>query len=232
MRRVASAGLALFFLVSLVAQDRVREVMIDLVLWVRELGWSGALVYGLAYIVATVALVPGLILTLGAGFMYGPFVGALLVFVFSVAGASAAFFVARSWWRPWVLRKLQGRGTLLSLDERVAKEGWKIVLLLRLSPLVPFSILNYLLGITKLSFRAYLGATAVGMIPGIMLYSYLGSALASLSQVSEGAGIGIATNSSAFWIGMAATLLTTILLTRWARHALREMKVQQPVLES
>ncbi len=231
MRRGASAALALLLLASLLMQDRPREILMELVSWVRGLGWSGAVVYGAVYVVATVALVPGLILTLGAGFLYGPFFGALLVLVCSVGGASAAFFIARSWWRPWVLRKLHKREALLSLDKRVASDGWKIVLLLRLSPMVPFSILNYLLGVTQLSFRAYVGATALGMIPGILLYSYLGSALNSIGDVSNGVGSSLSPHSPFFWVGMAATLLTTVLLTRWARHALREHDMKQPALE-
>jgi uncharacterized membrane protein YdjX (TVP38/TMEM64 family) len=120
---------------------------------------------------------------------------------------------------------------LLSLDKRVGEEGWKIVFLLRLSPLVPFSILNYLLGVTRLSFRAYLGATATGMIPAILLYTYLGSALASLGEVSTGAETGLSTRSPIFWIGLTATALTTWLLGRWARHALRDSG-EHPVLEA
>lgn len=121
---------------------------------------------------------------------------------------------------------------LLALDKRVAEEGWKVVVLLRLSPLVPFSMLNYFLGVTRLSFRAYLIATAIGMIPGILLYTYLGSALASFSEVSTGLGGGLSTRSPAFWIGMAATALTAWLLARWARHALRVVGGEPPVLEA
>jgi uncharacterized membrane protein YdjX (TVP38/TMEM64 family) len=227
-RRVAPFALLLVFVGTLLAQDRARELLEAVIDWVRELGMAGALIYGALYVLATVALVPGALLTLGAGALYGPLWGAVLVTFCSLAGASLSYALARSWWRPWVLRKLQGRTTLLALDRRMADEGWKIVLLLRLSPLVPFSLLNYALGVTRLSYRDYLTASALGMLPAIVLYTYLGSALASLGQSSAVHETVLSLDSIAFWMGLAATLAVTIVITRWARRALRELEVASP----
>ncbi len=232
LRQGATLALLLFFVVSLLAQDRAREILQEVVLWVRQLGWSGALVYGGMYVVATVALVPGAVLTLGSGFLYGPVWGALLVFVCSLAGASLAFALARNWWRPWVLGKLQSRPTLLALDERLAEDGWKIVFLLRLSPLVPFSFLNYALGATRLPFRDYFSASALGMLPAIVLYTYIGSALASFGKPRSSEGSLGDADSIPFWVGLAATFLVSVVLTRWARRALRELEVGPTPAES
>ena len=222
--------IALVLLVSLMMQGSTRALLLEFVTWVRELGIVGALLYGLVYVVATVALVPGSLLTLGAGFLYGPLWGGLLVLVFSVLGASASFLLARSWLRPWVVRKYSARKSstqtpLLALDVRIRGEGWKIVFLLRLSPLVPFTILNYLLGLTSVTLRGYVLASAVGMMPGILLYSYMGSLMASFSDLAAGfwgagAGEAHAAGRIVFLGGMAATLLVVVVLTRWARRAL------------
>ena len=232
LRKWSGIVLGLLLVISLVAQERVRDLVFEFVAWVRDLGFAGALVYGLAYVVATVALLPGLVLTLGAGFLYGPLWGALLVMICSMAGATLAFLLARTWWRPWVLRKLQGRSAMLALDERMADEGWKIVFLLRLSPLVPFSLLNYLLGVTRLPLREYVGASIVGMIPGILLYSYIGSALANLGETSGTSSKVTSLRSALFWLGLSATFLVTVVVTRWARRALRELQVSDAVTES
>ena len=232
IRKWSALVLGLLLVLSLVAQERVRELVFEFVGWIRDLGLSGAFVYGLAYIAATVALVPGLVLTIGAGFLYGPLWGSLLVMICSVAGASAAFLLARTWWRPWVLRKLEGRRTILALDERMGEEGWKIVFLLRLSPLVPFSILNYLLGVTRLRLLQYVGASAVGMIPGILLYCYIGSALATLGEASGTSSEVDSLRSALFWLGLFATLVVTIVVTRWAQRSLRELQIADAALES
>jgi uncharacterized membrane protein YdjX (TVP38/TMEM64 family) len=223
LRRFALALVILALVASLLLQDSIRELLSELVTWVRQLGVTGALVYGLVYVAATVALLPGALLTLGAGFLYGPGWGSLVVLVFSVLGASASFLLARSWWRPWFSRKFSTRASFQSLDQRIQSEGWKIVFLLRLSPLVPFSMLNYLLGLTSVSLRGYVAASIVGMVPGILLYSYLGSLMATLGDFNSLSGDALGLQRLAFWGGMVATLVVSIVLTRWARERLGDL---------
>jgi uncharacterized membrane protein YdjX (TVP38/TMEM64 family) len=232
LRRVAMVALALVVLLSLATHGSAHALLMEFVSRVREWGALGALLYGLVYIGATVALFPGALLTLGAGFLYGPLWGSLLVLIFSVLGASASFLLARSWLRPWVVRKYSSRATFLALDERIREEGWKIVFLLRLSPLVPFAILNYLLGLTSVSLRGYVVASNVGMMPGILLYCYIGSAMASFGDPSAGAGGALSAQRVAFWSGLAATVAVTVVLTRWARRALGGFQSAATPLES
>lgn len=232
LRRIAMVVVALAVLASLVMHDSASAVLSDFATWVRELGVFGAVLYGLVYVVATVALLPGALLTLGAGFLYGPLWGSLLVIVASVSGASLSFLLARSWLRPWVVRKFSSRATFLALDQRVRAQGWKIVFLLRLSPLVPFAILNYLLGLTSVTFRNYVIASQVGMLPGTLLYCYMGSFMASFGDLGAGATTALSAQRIAFWAGLAATLAVTIVLTRWARRSLNALPSATASVES
>ncbi len=190
--------------------------------WVDSLGLWGPLVFILGYAVATVAFVPGSLLTLAAGAIFGLGRGTLYVVVGATLGASASFLVARHLARATIERRLQGRPRFESIDRAVAKEGLKIVFLLRLSPIFPYNLLNYGLGLTRVRFRDY--ATAcLGMIPGTFLYVYYGKALGSIAAVAGGAEI---ERDAGYWIvlgvGLAATVVVTAIVTRIAGRALRQ----------
>ncbi len=203
--------------------DSLQSVLLDFVAWVRALGGFGALLYGGVYIVATVALLPGAILTIAAGFLYGPYWAMLLVLISSVMGATLAFLLARGWLRPWVVERFSKFPSFVRLERRIEKEGWKVVFLLRLSPLMPFSVLNYILGLSKVSLRGYVLASIVGMMPGILLYTYIGSLVSDLSELGASSALPESGASQfAFWGGLAATLAASIFLARWARSALAE----------
>jgi uncharacterized membrane protein YdjX (TVP38/TMEM64 family) len=188
---------------------------------IRGSGASGVAIFAAAYVVATVLLLPGSVLTAGAGFAYGPLWGTLLVSPVSVAAATLAFVLGRTVARAWIARRIAGSPRFAAIDEAIGESGFKIVLLLRLSPLFPFNLLNYALGLTRLSLRDYVVASALGMLPGTILYVYLGSLVTSASELAaggrEGAG---ASRSVLYWGGLAATVGVTWLLTRSARRAL------------
>lgn len=188
---------------------------------IRGSGVMGVALFAIAYVAATVLLLPGSILTAGAGFAYGPLRGTLLVSPVSVLAATSAFLLGRTVLRDWIARRTRGNPRYAAIDEAVGESGFKIVLLLRLSPLVPFNLLNYALGFTRVSARDYIVASALGMLPGTVLYVYLGSVVTSASELAgrgrEGAG---APQSVLYWGGLAATLGATVLLTRIARRAL------------
>ena len=140
-----------------------------LLTWVEEnraVSWA---VFIVVYIVATVFLVPGSLLTLGAGFVFGLPIGFVIVSFASVAGASCAFLVGRFFVRGWVEGRLVNMPRFNALDRAVGEKGWLIVLLTRLSPVFPFNLLNYALGITQVRFTHYVLASWVGMIPGTVL---------------------------------------------------------------
>lgn len=189
--------------------------------WVAEQGWRGAVIFALGYAVAVVAFVPGSLLTLAAGAIFGVAYGTVLVFAAATAGATAAFLIARHGGRRWVEARLAGDARFAAVDRAVAAEGRKIVLLLRLSPIFPFNLLNYALGLTQVSTRDYLVAS-IGMLPGTLLYVYSGAVAGQVAAVAGGAG---ATRGPAEWallaIGLAATAAVTLIVTRIARRALR-----------
>jgi uncharacterized membrane protein YdjX (TVP38/TMEM64 family) len=192
-----------------------------LVGWIRGAGPAGAAVFAVVYIAATVLLLPGSILTLGAGFAYGPVLGLLLVSPVSVLAATAAFYVGRSIARGWISRKVSGDPRFTAIDEAVGESGFKIVFLLRLSPVLPFNLLNFALGLTRVSLRDYVLASFLGMLPGTLLYVYLGSLVTQASEIAAGHG-----GSEGGWqkalyaVGLVATIAATVVITRISRRAL------------
>jgi len=207
----------------------VDDWVLTLVDSVRGAGAIGAATFSIAYVAATILLLPGSVLTAGAGFAYGPLWGTLLVSPVSVVAATLAFVLGRTVARGWVARRIAGNPRFAAIDEAIGESGFKIVLLLRLSPLFPFNLLNYALGLTRLSLRDYVAASALGMLPGTVLYVYLGSIVTSASELAAGgreaAG---ASRNILYWGGLAATLGATWLLTRSARRALSRTIESRP----
>ena len=185
-----------------------------------SLGAVGAIAFIIIYILATVAFFPGSILTLGAGVVFGVVLGSFYVFIGATIGATAAFLVGRYLARGWVAEKIQGNSKFQAIDEAVGKEGLKIVLLTRLSPIFPFTLLNYAYGVTGVSLKDYLLGSA-GMIPGTIMYVYIGSLAGSLATIGTSAP---ATNPVLLWtirlIGFIATVAVTLYVTKIARQAL------------
>ncbi len=190
--------------------------------WIEGLGPAGPLLLIAVYVLACVLSVPGSLLTLGAGVVFGVFEGYLYAAAGSVLGATAAFLVGRTIARDWVKRKLESNERFRAIDQAVARKGWRIVFLTRLSPVFPFNLQNYMYGITGVSLRDYFFASWIGMIPGTILYVYLGSAAGSLSDAAAGTTGGGSAKTALFVVGLLATLFVTIYVTRVARSALSE----------
>lgn len=189
--------------------------------WVRSVGFVGALALGGFYVIATVLLVPGSILTLAAGFVFGVLWGTVVVSIASTTGAAAAFLVGRTVARDWVARKVAGRPKFAAIDEAVGREGFKIVLLTRLSPIFPFNLLNYAFGLTRVKFRHYLLASWIGMLPGTVMYVYFGSAMEQIAQVLAGEAKGGLAERIFFWVGLAVAVAVAFFVTHVARRALK-----------
>lgn len=189
---------------------------------VDGLGPWGPVVFIAGYVVAAVAFVPGSLLTLAAGAVFGLLRGTVYVLVGATLGAAAAFLVARHFARGAVERRLRGDARLATIDRAVAKQGRKIVFLLRLSPLFPFNLLNYALGLTQVRFLDYLVACA-GMLPGTLLYVYYGRVVGDVAALAAGAAVEKGPADYALLgLGLVATVAVTTLVTRIARRALKE----------
>jgi uncharacterized membrane protein YdjX (TVP38/TMEM64 family) len=199
-----------------------QQLLVDALEWVKGLGPAGAIAFMGIYIIATVAFIPGSVLTLGAGVLFDVPLGSLVVFVGATLGATGAFLVGRYLARNWVAKKIEGNQNFAAIDKAVGQEGFKIVTLLRLSPVFPFNILNYGLGLTGVSLKDYfLGS--IGMLPGTVMYVYLGSLAGNLATLGAGDA---PSNPTVTWalriIGLIATVAVTVVVTRIARKALAE----------
>ncbi|HVG58139.1 MAG TPA: TVP38/TMEM64 family protein [Hyalangium sp.] len=220
-RRAALGLVVIAAFVAAIVLLPVNEWLLKLVERIRDMGGVGAAVFVVAYVAATVLLLPGSILTLGAGFAYGPVYGTLLVMLASNVGATLAFLLGRTVLRGWVARRIAGAARFSAVDAAVGAQGFRVVLLLRLSPLFPFNLLNYALGLTRVRLRDYMLASLPGMFPGTLLYVYLGSLVTSVSQLTSGQRPDSGPwGRVLFWGGLVATVAVTVLLTRIARRAL------------
>ena len=198
----------------------VRDWLGAGVVWIeahRGLSWA---VYVGAYILATVLLFPGSLITLAAGFVFGLPLGVALVSVGSVLGASSAFLIGRFFVRGWVQRRIERLPRFSALDSAVGEQGFTIVLLARLSPLFPFNLLNYGLGVTSVRFRDYFFASWIGMLPGTVLYVYFGTVAQDLAALGGGDFDSGWFGLTLLAAGLAATVLLVVLITRKATRTL------------
>lgn len=188
--------------------------------WVDGLGAVGGLAFILLYIIATIAFLPGSILTLGAGVVFGVVMGSIYVFIGATLGAVAAFLVGRYLARGWVAQKIAGNQKFQAIDQAVGRSGLKIVLLTRLSPIFPFNLLNYAYGVTGVFLKDYVLAS-IGMIPGTIMYVYIGSLAGSIATIgTDSQPDNIIVQWAMRIIGLIATVTVTIYITKVARQAL------------
>ena len=208
-----------------------QQWLLNALEWINNQGAVGGIVFMLLYIVATVAFLPGSILTLGAGVVFGVFLGSLYVFIGATIGATAAFLVGRYLARGWVANKIAGNQKFAAIDRAVGREGLKIVLLTRLSPVFPFNLLNYAYGLTGVSLKDYFFGS-VGMLPGTIMYVYLGSLAGNLATLGAGQQT---SNPAVEWtiriVGLIATVAVTVYVTKIARKALDEEVSQDQVAD-
>ena len=199
----------------------VKDWLIKGLEWTQGLGLWGPVFVVAFYILASVLFLPGSILTLGAGFLFKVVGGTITVSIGSTLGACAAFWVGRTVARNWIAAKVAENKKFTAIDEAVAEQGFKIVLLTRLSPVFPFNLLNYAFGLTKIEFWKYALASWIGMIPGTIMYVYFGAGLRSLAAVAAGEVEKGAAGRVFFWLGLAVTVVVTVFVTRVARRALK-----------
>jgi uncharacterized membrane protein YdjX (TVP38/TMEM64 family) len=188
--------------------------------WVQHLGPAGVVVFILAYALATVLFLPGWIFTVGAGLVYGIVGGTLVALSGAIIGATLAFIIARYFLRKNIEEYTKKNARFKAIDEAIGKNGWKIVGLLRLSPLIPFNLSNYFYGITSIGLLAYVAVSAIGMIPGTLLYAYLGAI--GKAGVSGGKTQHTPAQYVLLGVGLIATIAVTILVSRIAKNALKK----------
>jgi uncharacterized membrane protein YdjX (TVP38/TMEM64 family) len=220
--RIAAALVVVTALSAAMALLPVRMVLRELLEWMDGLGFWAPVLLVIAYVVACLCFIPGLLLSVGAGFLFGVVEGAITVSVGSVLGATAAFLVGRTLGRGAIERMIAGHPKFAAIHRAVGVEGFKIVLLTRLSPAIPFNVLNYALGLTPVKLRDFVLASWIGMFPATLMYVYIGSTLADLAELGDKTHESAAARHALLALGLAATILLTVLVTRMARKALGE----------
>lgn len=215
------AGILLFFLSRVFP---VVDVLADVQQHVMRWGAWSAIWYPVLYACCNVLLLPGGVLSVGAGFFFGLWWGFLIALVGNVGGAAISFFISRSVGRQWLKRKLLRNKTLSALEPAIEKEGWKIILLSQLHPLFPTSLLNYLYGLSRVRFRTCMLWVAIGQAPGLFLYSYLGT----LGQL----GLNLARGKShpriiEYWVWLGGFASAAIILILLGRVALKLLETAQ-----
>ena len=198
----------------------VQELFQVALAWISDLGPWGPVFFIVLYILATVLFLPGLIPTMAAGLLFGVLKGTLLVSISSISGATIAFLIGRYLAREWVAGKIQGNQKFEAIDEAVAQEGWKIVGLTRLSPIFPFNLLNYAFGVTQVSLKDYFLASWMGMLPGTVMYVYIGSLAGDLATLGSGERSRTPAEWALYVVGLMATVVLTLYITRIAQRAL------------
>lgn len=217
---VAVAGIATLVVVA--GRCNLQQHFLDVLGWIAGFGATGSLVYVALYMVTCLVLIPGTFLTLGAGVIFGVISGSIAASIGATLGATGAFLIGRYVARDWVEKRIAGREQFRSVDAAVAREGWKIVFLSRLSPFFPFVLINYAFGLTNVPLKHYIFASWLGIIPSTVMYVYLGSLAGDLASL----GVDEHVRTQAAWVlygvGLPATVAVTVVVTRLARRALAQ----------
>ena len=228
-RRIAvvAALVAAAVIIAVVAGLPLASWIAGSVAWAQRHQEAAAALFVVIYVLAAVFLAPCAILTLAAGFLFGLPLGVALTSVGSLLGAAAAFVVGRFWAHDWVARRIDRWPRFHALVAATHTDGFMLVLLARLSPLIPYILLNYAFSVTKVRFRDYIVATWIGMLPAIALYVYAGTLAKNFAELT---GAGRAPSwavDSVLAIGFVATVALTWLIARRANRVLRERLAAQ-----
>ncbi|MEQ8466731.1 TVP38/TMEM64 family protein [Coleofasciculus sp. E1-EBD-02] len=223
------SGLVIILIVA--AQSfNIRGLLQASLLWVESLGVLAPIVFIVIYNLATVLFIPGSLLTLKGGCLFGVVWGSIYVTIAATLGAVCAFLIGRYLSRDWVCRQIESNPKFKAINQAVKKEGWKIVLLTRLSPIFPFNLLNYAFGVTQVSLRDY-SLGSIGMIPATVVYVYIGSLATDLATLTMSNKPATKETQIAQWvirgIGLIATVAVTVYITHLAKKALDESVVQE-----
>ena len=205
------ALVGLFFALRWLKGSGLIERALD---WIKDLGPWGPVVFIIIFIVAVMLFVPASVFTLGAGFVFGMAWGSVYVLVAAAIAANLTFLIARHFARDWVTRRLGAQPRFKALDEAVAREGWKIVALVRLAPIFPFSVSCYAFGLTRIPLWKYFLAS-MAMIPSALMYVYFGSVARDLTEK-------VSTPPWIKWTIGALSVIVVLYITRFAQRALSQ----------
>jgi uncharacterized membrane protein YdjX (TVP38/TMEM64 family) len=220
--RALAASLLLALMLAALWLLPLEAWLLEMLAWVQQHPVAGRLVYLVLFSVGSVLMVPGSLLVMCGGFLFGLWQGFLLVSVATVLGALAALLVARGIGRAWVEDRLHNQQRLMALDKAVQARGLLVVMLTRMSLLLPYNLLNYAYGLSGVGIRPYVLGTWIGMLPAVALYVYLGTLARSLSEVLDGE---VSTGIAGPWLmgaGLVLAIAAVWLVHRTATRLLGE----------
>jgi uncharacterized membrane protein YdjX (TVP38/TMEM64 family) len=217
--------IALFLLTSigiLALTTDLKPIILNTLAWIQSLGPAGIAVFSAVYITTVILLIPATFLALGAGALFGIKIGFPIVWISVTTGATGSFLLGRGLVRDWVEQQLHKRPMLAALDQAVTESGWKIVTLSRLCPFFPFPLLNYAFGASKIPLPQYVLSTAVGVLPGVLLYVWIGNALGNLAGLHESPPLPPKIQWLVYGGGAIIGIVVAIYTTHLARIALKK----------
>jgi len=220
--KVSLAIIGLAILLALVIVFKPKDAIVNTMHEIRSYGVWGAVIVSLLYIPMCVLLIPCSLMTMFSGYAFGVIVGTIAVSLGSTVGASASFGVGRLVARRLLAHRLLRSPRFVALDRAVSDNGFRVVMLTRLSPVMPFNLLSYTYSLTSVRFRDYFLGSWIGMFPSTLMYVYIGSTCASLTELGPGQRAPTTMELVLFWGGLAVTLIVTVILTRIARRALSD----------
>ena len=190
--------------------------------WLEGLGPWGPVVFVLLYLPACMFMFPDILPNAAAGAIWGVGVGTVVVSLGRLLGSTATFLLARGIAGRWVERKMAADPRFAAVAEAVGRKGFRIVVLLRLCPLFPVIMLNYALGLTRVSLPAYATGTLIGMIPRTLFVAYVGSGTRSLVDLACGDGMSVTGHPMLYWGGLVLSLAIVMILANKARRLINE----------
>lgn len=209
-------------LVLVVRHFNIQETIQRVLQWIHDLGPAAPVAYILFYAVSCVLAIPGSVLTLAGGFLFGIGQGIVYVSIGATLGATLAFLTGRYLLRSWIVEKIGNNLKFQALDEAVAREGWKMVILVRLCPIFPFPVTNYGFGVTRITLKEYVLASWIGMLPAMVVLVYIGSLASSLANLGGSGRALTPLEWTLYGVGLVMAVIVTIYITRVAKRALQE----------
>jgi len=213
----------------------VKILLQAFLIWITGLGiFWGPIIFIFVYTLVTVLFLPAVLLSIAAGFIYGTILGSIIVQLGSLFGACASFIIGKYFLQECVSRLTESYPMYSAIDKAISLNSWKIVTLLRLSPLTPFNVLNYGLALTRIKFWDYTWSSAIGMIPQSILFVYMGTAVKNISDLSENQSNQSPLSQFLFYFGLVVSIITAIGITFITSKAIKKelREAEQKKLET
>lgn len=227
---VLSSTILIVIVLFSIPDSPAQSYLIDTMFWLKNINkvW-GTLTLTVIYAVSLVFCFPGTPLNLAAGFLFGTWLGSFVTVIGADVGASLAFLLGRTLGRDWAQQQITKNKKFGLVNLAVEKNAWLIIFLVRLSPIFPFGICNYLFGVTKSSFWIYWSATTAGLIPCTMAYTYLGSLMRSLTDIYSEGDVDTTQRTVIISVALIVTIVGITVITLITKRSLEKAMKEQEV---